>query len=103
MITFKCITSRFKAGESMARIAYAMTFGRDPLRRNYKFNLHYVERAIRQVMQRQHARHYGKRRQPVGGATVSTSGGRLDQPRRTPAQVTTVAGSSSPFPQRRTK
>lgn len=36
------------------------------------------------------------RRQPVGGATVSTSGGRQDQPRRTATQGTPMVASSSP-------
>ena len=53
MITHTAIASKFKAGESMERMARTMTLGRDPLRRNYRFNLHWVEHAIRQVLKMQ--------------------------------------------------
>ena len=53
MITHRAVAMKFKAGESMERMARTMTLGRDPLRRNYRFNLHWIEHAIRAVLKRQ--------------------------------------------------
>ena len=56
MITFTAIAKRFKAGWSMEALARSLTYGRDPQRRNYRANIHYIQYAIREVMKRQHRR-----------------------------------------------
>ena len=60
MQTHKSIARRFKAGASMQAIA--LTIRCEHRTYNYSFMLHHVEHAIRQVMTRQHAKHYRRKR-----------------------------------------
>ena len=52
MITHKAISNRFKAGESVENIAWELCRGG----MSFVDDVRYVERAIRTVLRRQHAR-----------------------------------------------
>ena len=60
-MTHKNIANKFKAGQSVSAIAFSMCHKKDgPLVCQWDKHRQYVERAIREVLKRQHRRHYGR-------------------------------------------
>lgn len=61
MITHTAISKRFKAGETIYQLSMYLWNQQLPQFPMFSWAEHYVENAIRQVMRRQHAKHYGRR------------------------------------------